>query len=182
MPDVRLRALPQQPIYRSVSCVRGEAHIQVLGDHVRVAACAVIYQAGRVLLGRRSGHRAYYPGVWDLFGGHVLPGEAPEVALARELDEELGITPTVAHIALVVSEPNPDAHGPGEFHVFLVTGWSGEPELRNAEHEVLGWFTPAEAAQLNLAHTAIASVLEHVTGEVRSHDASFEPKPLRGSA
>ena len=148
---------------------------QALGGHVRVAACAVIYQAGRVLLGHRSLHRAYYPGVWDLFGGHVLPGEAPEAALARELAEELGIVPTVAHIALVMPEPNPRAHGPGEFHVFLVTGWTGKPKLRNAEHQALGWFTPEEAVQLELADPSIAALLEQVVSGGGPPNNSFKP-------
>lgn len=32
-----------------------------------------------------------YPGYWDLFGGRVEPGETPEQALIREVEEELGI-------------------------------------------------------------------------------------------
>ncbi len=30
-----------------------------------------------------------YPGQWALFGGHLDPGETPEVALCRELKEEI---------------------------------------------------------------------------------------------
>lgn len=130
---------------------------------MRVAACAVIYRAGRVLLGRRSVARAFYPGVWDLFGGHALPDETPAAALARELGEELGISPTQAQHALVVAEPNPDLNGPGEYHVFLVTDWTGEPGLRNAEHQEMGWFTLAEARQLDLADPLITFVLDRVT-------------------
>ncbi|TMA06559.1 MAG: NUDIX domain-containing protein [Deltaproteobacteria bacterium] len=32
-----------------------------------------------------------FPNHWDLFGGHVEEGEAPEEALVRELKEELGV-------------------------------------------------------------------------------------------
>jgi 8-oxo-dGTP pyrophosphatase MutT (NUDIX family) len=47
-----------------------------------------------VLLGRREAGRAFYPGVWDVLGGHLEPGETSEQALARELREEVGVTPT----------------------------------------------------------------------------------------
>ena len=128
---------------------------------MRVAACAVIYRQGRVLLGKRSRTRSYYPGVWDLFGGHVEPGERPETAMTRELSEELGIEPINAQLVRVVSETRPDTQRHGEFHVYLVTHWLGEPRLKNAEHDQLGWFTLANAAALDLADPAILAVLEH---------------------
>ena len=129
---------------------------------LRVVACAVIYAQGRFLLGRRRMTRAYYPGAWDLFGGHACPGEDPGAALVRELQEELGIVPAAFEALLVAQEPNPAAHGAGEIHVFLVTRWEGEPAIRNDEHETIGWFTPKEAAQLELTDPGVLKVLEWV--------------------
>lgn len=34
-----------------------------------------------------------YPGCWGFFGGHIEPGETPEVAMQRELLEEIGYVP-----------------------------------------------------------------------------------------
>ncbi|HIK16067.1 MAG TPA: NUDIX hydrolase [Leptolyngbyaceae cyanobacterium M33_DOE_097] len=34
-----------------------------------------------------------YPGHWALFGGHIEPGELPEQAVQRELQEEIGFVP-----------------------------------------------------------------------------------------
>lgn len=60
------------------------------GSAVRVAAGAVI-SAGRVLLARRArGQRQ--AGLWELPGGKLEPGEGPAEALARELEEELGLS------------------------------------------------------------------------------------------
>ena len=139
---------------------------QALGGHVRVAACAVILRKDRVLLGRRSSDRSYYPGSWDLFGGHVEFNEDPTSALTRELSEELGIVPVGAEAALVVPEPRVEANGLGQFHVFLVTDWIGEPYLKNAEHDHIGWFTLAEVATLDLADEGILDVLGHFLREL----------------
>lgn len=46
----------------------------------------------RVFVQRRTPDRAVLPGIWDIIGGHLEPGEAPEQALARELQEETGWT------------------------------------------------------------------------------------------
>ena len=52
---------------------------------------AVIHDAqGRVLLARRPDDR-HMGGLWEFPGGKVNPGEAPDDALRRELQEELGV-------------------------------------------------------------------------------------------
>lgn len=56
---------------------------------VRVVA-AVIEQDGKVLIAkRRKGDKL--AGKWEFPGGKIDPGETPEEALKRELQEELGI-------------------------------------------------------------------------------------------
>lgn len=130
---------------------------------MKIAACALLVQDGRVLLGHRSPDRSYYPDVWDLLGGHAMPGESPEDALVREVEEEIGCVPTEFRLLEVGKEPNPEAHGPGEFHIFLVTAWSGnEPRIANAEHDELRWFHPSEARCLRLADPAYVGLLSSV--------------------
>ncbi|RTL62526.1 MAG: 8-oxo-dGTP diphosphatase MutT [Hyphomicrobiales bacterium] len=60
-------------------------------DILLVAACALIDVDGRVLLAERPAGKSM-AGLWEFPGGKVEPGESPEAALVRELDEELGIT------------------------------------------------------------------------------------------
>ena len=63
-----------------------------------VAACALIDADGRVLLARRPEGKTM-AGLWEFPGGKLAPGETPEAALIRELNEELGIDVSAACLA-----------------------------------------------------------------------------------
>mgnify|MGYP000359700151 CR=1 FL=1 len=55
-------------------------------------AVAVVIRNGRVLIARRPDH-AHQGGLLEFPGGKVESGEPLELALKRELQEEVGITP-----------------------------------------------------------------------------------------
>jgi 8-oxo-dGTP diphosphatase len=119
---------------------------------MRICAGALLVRGSEILLVRRSDDRAFYPGVWDVVGGHSEAGEKPAETLARELVEELGIEPLLFEHIDVLDEPRPDKYGDARYHIFVVTAWSGVPRLRNAEHSELRWLTLDEALTLPLAH------------------------------
>lgn len=58
------------------------------GSSVKLFLCD---DRGRILLLQRSKTSKRFKHIWDLPGGKVDPGESPEVALLRELDEETGL-------------------------------------------------------------------------------------------
>ncbi len=129
-----------------------------------VAAGVLIRDGGRLLLGLRSMGRRWYPGVWDLPGGHIEPGERPSAALVRELGEELAIDVVepsdLCHFRLVTSG--------FDMQVWVITDWSGTP--RNAspdEHDEVGWFSASEAAELRLADERYPSLLEDAVEHAR---------------
>ena len=51
---------------------------------------AIIEREGRILIGQRQPKQSH-PLQWEFPGGKVEPGESPEQALTRELEEELAI-------------------------------------------------------------------------------------------
>jgi 8-oxo-dGTP diphosphatase len=119
---------------------------------------ALIVRSGKILLGKRSAERALYPDVWDLFGGHVEPGEDLQQTLRRELDEELGMTPSEWTFIETLTIDLPPTHdGPADLiivHLYLVTAWTGTPLNRQPEeHSTIDWFTLEQAVTLPLADT-----------------------------
>jgi mutator protein MutT len=61
-----------------------------------IVCCAgLLIRDGYILLGKRCTNRISFPNVWDLPGGRQEQGESLDQILHRELQEELGIIPTV---------------------------------------------------------------------------------------
>jgi len=56
---------------------------------MRICAGGLLVRSNEILLAKRSADRAFYPGVWDVVGGHCAGKETPTDALLRELEEEL---------------------------------------------------------------------------------------------
>ena len=63
-----------------------------------IVSAGVIIERGAVLLSRRK-KGTHLEGAWEFPGGKVEAGEDPRAALARELEEELGIQVVVGDIA-----------------------------------------------------------------------------------
>ena len=113
---------------------------------------ALLTQNGTVLLARRAVHRDDRPNEWNPPGGRVEPGESIEDALARELQEETGLTPVAFRKLGTMDDPRP-GYADVAYHMYIVTGWSGgEPRLLGDEHSELRWFAIDEAcARTDLA-------------------------------
>lgn len=110
-----------------------------------VVAAALVDDERRVLLQKRSAGRAM-AGLWEFPGGKVEPGERPEAALVRELEEELGIAVETESLApaAFASADNGGRHM--LLLLYLCRRWSGEP--RPLDAEALKWARPDEMAAL----------------------------------
>ena len=106
---------------------------------VLVSAVALIDVDGRVLLGQRPVGKSM-AGLWEFPGGKVEAGETPEIALIRELEEELGINTWESCLAPLTFA----SHSYDDFHLlmplFACRKWEGTPMSR--ENQALKWVRP----------------------------------------
>jgi len=111
------------------------------GQIARTVGALFIRPDGKVLLGLRAPTKKAWPNHWDTIGGRVEDGESLEQALVREVQEEVGVTPTRFTLIATVRERQPDIYGEALHHVYAVTGWQGgDPANVCDEHTELKWF------------------------------------------
>ena len=110
-----------------------------------VVAAVLIDSAGRMLLQQRPPDKQH-AGLWEFPGGKIEEGETPEVALARELAEELGIG--VDHAALEPAAFASRAHGDRRLLLLLYRcrGWAGTPQA--IEGGAIAWYRLDQLAGL----------------------------------
>jgi len=113
-------------------------------DAVHVAVGVILNNARQVLITRRSPD-SHQGGLWEFPGGKVEAGESLELALSRELREELGIDVDKSSRLLQVR------HDYGDKAVLLdvcvVWTFSGEP--RGMEGQPLSWVTASRLGEYN---------------------------------
>ncbi len=142
---------------------------------IHVVAAALADERGRILLTRRPDH-VHQGGLWEFPGGKLEPGESPETALARELQEELGVDPVATEPMIRVR------HDYGDRRVLLdvrrVLRYSGAPHGR--EGQPLRWVHPESmrARELPAADWPIVLALRLpdlyvITGEDPADQAGF---------
>jgi 8-oxo-dGTP diphosphatase len=92
---------------------------------VVVAAAALVDVDNRVLIAERPPRKSM-AGLWEFPGGKVAPGETPEQALLRELQEELSIEVCETCLAPFTFA----SHSYESFHLlmplYLCRNWEGE--------------------------------------------------------
>jgi 8-oxo-dGTP diphosphatase len=121
-----------------------------------VVVAGVLIEGGRLLLTQRPAG-SHLAGAWELPGGKVEPDEDPRAALARELDEELGVQVEVLQVVDVVF------HRYEEKSVLLlfyeVRRKPGTPEPRALEVAACSWRTAGELLDGDLAPADVPALV-----------------------
>jgi 8-oxo-dGTP diphosphatase len=94
------------------------------GPALRFVAAALIVRNGEVLIGQRRPDQPMAL-LWEFPGGKIEAGESPEQALARELDEELGIKATIGQPVTRIRH-NYRHGGAVDLQFFAVREFAGE--------------------------------------------------------
>ena len=108
---------------------------------VLVVAVALVDVDGRVLIAQRPEGKAM-AGLWEFPGGKVDEGETPEMALIRELQEEIGIDVTENCLAPLTFA----SHAYETFHLlmplYVCRVWDGTVTPREGQR--LKWVRPLD--------------------------------------
>ena len=116
-------------------------------DLLLISAVALIDRDGRVLLAQRPEGKAM-AGLWEFPGGKIEPGETPETALIRELDEELSINTAASCLAPLsfASHSYGASDNRAAFHLLMMLyvcrRWQGRPQP--IEGGALKWVRPQQ--------------------------------------
>lgn len=121
---------------------------------------ALIYDStGRILVSRRK-PGSHMAGYWEFPGGKRALGEAPRDALARELDEELGICLLAAEPFMSLDHDYADRDV--ALDVWTVSSFDGEP--RALEGQQIDWVVPEALRQIELLPADVA-IVDRLVGQ-----------------
>lgn len=92
----------------------------------------ILIEHGRVFMASRPVGKVC-AGSWEFPGGKVEPNESIDIALVRELDEELGITVVAKDCIPFTKIYQSYAHADVELDVLLVKKWIGTPKALESQ-------------------------------------------------
>ena len=109
----------------------------------QIISIAIVQNEHKKLLISRRQKGQHLAGKWEFPGGKVEQGEALEIAMLRELKEEVGLTATQYNLFDSLIFQYDEVHL--SLHFYLVTAYQGQ--AASLEGQQIKWVTAAELSQ-----------------------------------
>jgi 8-oxo-dGTP diphosphatase len=129
-----------------------------------LVAAAVIEREGCLLICQRKKEDTL-PLKWEFPGGKLEPGESPEEALKRELQEELSVLLRRSCEIARVQHTYPDQREAHEIRFFAVE--IGADEIRPTIYEQVAWVLPKQLADYDFLAANAELVAHLATGKIK---------------
>ena len=131
---------------------------------ITVVAAVIERSDRRLLIGQRRRNDTS-PLKWEFPGGKVREGESPQVALARELQEELGVT--LAKSLEIGRVRHRYAETPDELEIRFFAAEIAEPELMPRTFEKVAWVLPKELGDYDFLAANRELIAQLATGRIK---------------
>ncbi len=135
---------------------------------MRVVVVAVIERSDRRLLIGQRRKNDTSPLKWEFPGGKVREGESPEVALARELQEELGAK--LVKSAEIGRVRHRYAETPDELEIRFFAAAIAEADLVPRTFEKIAWALPKELGEYDFLAANRELIAQLATGRIKPSD------------
>ena len=147
-------------VWQKIQTVSRQADLTSCPNRVHVVAGILQNDSGQILISdrRRAGSMRDF---WEFPGGKVKPGESAEVALCRELNEELGVSVVEYALFAKIEHDYPDLLVTIEF--FIVRTWDAIPT--GMEGQQVRWVNKLTLSEETML-AADAPIVERILQEL----------------
>jgi 8-oxo-dGTP diphosphatase len=128
----------------------------------KTVAAALLLEGKGLLICQRDA-AGDFPGKWEFPGGKIEPGETPQAALRRELEEELGIVAEIGEEVWRVEHQYP-GHDPVLLLFFAVRRYQGA--IENRVFQRICRASPGELLSYDFLEADRALIERYAAGEV----------------
>ena len=144
-----------------------------------VVAAVIERSDRRLLVGQRRKNDSS-PLKWEFPGGKVRQGESPETALARELQEELGVT--LVKSIEIGRVHHRYAETPDELEIRFFAATISETELVPRTFEKVAWVLPRELGDYDFLAANRELIAQLATGRIKPAEILEQKKRARAEA
>lgn len=128
----------------------------------KIVVAALLVRGEELLICQRKA-TGDFPGKWEFPGGKMEPGETPEAALRRELQEELDIIAEIGEVVWRVEHQYP-GRLPVLLLFFAVRQYGGA--IENRIFQQVSWATPRALLQYDFLEADRVLIEKLAAGEI----------------